>query len=129
LGQYRANLLTLIQLARQHNVRPIFITQPAIYQENLPAEAEALLWLGEYDGDPEGGYYSVSVLQQTLTMFNQEMLATCEENAIECIDVAVEMNGETDYFFDDVHFNELGARRVGEIVTQYLSSHLPFVSS
>ncbi len=100
-------------------MRLILTTQPAIYSDHLSAEAEQLLWLGTRN--PDGQYrYSVDVLTQALGLFNEKLLQVCRATNTECVDLAAVMNGNEHYFYDDVHFNELGAHTVAELLASYL---------
>lgn len=119
LDQYERNLMALIEAARAQQVRLLLTTQPAIYSDHLSAEAMQLLWLGTRN--PDGQYrYSVDVLMQALGLFNEKLLQVCRATDTECVDLAGTMNGDERYFYDDVHFNEPGARAVARLLADYL---------
>lgn len=124
LDEYARNLNTIIDLARQRSVRVIFVTQPSMWRPGLPPELSDLLWMGGVgDFQEEGGkeYYSVEALAKGMELYNETLLKTCRERGAECVDAAALMPKDTGSFYDDVHLNESGARRLAEILTEYLT--------
>lgn len=124
LNEYEQNLKIMIREADTQNVRLIFVTQPVIYQDNLSPEIDALLW-GFYVGKGRGRYDPAD-LRDAMDTFNLRLLEVCETEQIECIDIAASMNGNPDYFVDDMHFNELGSAKVASLIAEYLAQHPPF---
>jgi lysophospholipase L1-like esterase len=62
----------------------------------------------------------VDVLARALNLFNKKLLQVCRATDSECVDLAAAMNGDERYFYDDVHFNEPGARVVAALLADYL---------
>lgn len=116
LDQYGRNLSTLIAEARRQDLRLVLATQPAIYSDELSPEAADLLWFGMQAGGERR--YSVDVMMTALNLFNARLLATCRAGGAVCVDLAAEMSGVERYFYDDVHFNEAGARAVAEVLAR-----------
>jgi lysophospholipase L1-like esterase len=129
LDEYARNLTQIIAVAKEKSVRLIFITQPSMWKPRLPDNLEALLWLGGVGdfqkelGDP---YFSAAALEKGMKAYNNTLLRVCRERQIECIDLAPTLEKDTTVFFDDVHFNEVGARKVAGAVSQYLLERSPF---
>ena len=121
LRQYRQNLRTAIHLARQQNVRLILVTQPVVWHEEISPQMIDLLWFG-HRGELENpnGRYAIPDLLWAITQFNQTLLDVCGRTQTECVDLAFVMNGHEPYFYDDVHFNEAGARAVADHLANYL---------
>jgi lysophospholipase L1-like esterase len=124
LTQYKENLLRLVALAKEQDIRLLFATQPAIWHENISPEMVRLLWFG-YRGDPENpnGRYAPQDLQAGMDQFNHLLLEVCREQGVECIDLAAEMTGHESYFYDDVHFNEAGSEKVAAILADYIQKN------
>jgi lysophospholipase L1-like esterase len=123
LAHYRENLNRIVDLARASGVRPLLLTQPAIWRHGLPRDAEDRLWAGgpPLDRLQEGGeYLTVRALAEGMASFNEAMLAVCVERGIECIDTASQLPKESDMFTDDMHYTEVGSRRMAEIVAGHL---------
>ncbi len=121
LEQYEKNLITLINTAREQNIRLIMTTQPVIYSDTISPQAESLLWMAYYGHIEDAiGRYSPKILRDAMDQFNNRLLSVCDIYNIECIDLATEMNGNELFFYDDVHFNERGASKVAELVANYL---------
>jgi lysophospholipase L1-like esterase len=129
LDFYEHNLIALIREARRQRVRLILATQPSIWHEPMSEESKRLLWMGVEGrwGEPEARF-SVDVLMRGMALVNQRLLEVCAEQQVECVDLAGAMNGQEDFFFDDVHFTELGSRRVADLVVDYLAQRPPFAS-
>jgi lysophospholipase L1-like esterase len=121
LRRYRADLLTLVELARERKVRLVLATQPVVWSGSLSARADSLLWMGLY-GNYEGvkGRYTPEVLAEGMERYNAVVREVCASTGTECVDLAARMNGDERYFFDDVHFTELGARTVARIFAEHM---------
>jgi lysophospholipase L1-like esterase len=119
LQVYERNLITIIETAQTQGIRLILATQPVIWHADLSPEAENLLWFGLN----RTGRYTVDGLRQGMDVYNQRLLDVCQRYAVECIDLANTLSGHESYFYDDVHFNEAGARAVAEVMAAYLVSH------
>jgi lysophospholipase L1-like esterase len=128
LDTYAGNVHALIDIAARRSVRPIFMTQPSLWRPDLPERLEALLWMGgigdfmRYAGK---AYYSAEALQNGMAAYNETLLRVCEERRIECVDLASLLDKDTTVFYDDMHFNEAGARKVAELLAQYLVARPP----
>ena len=59
-------------------------------------------------------------------MYNETLLTVCRNRRIECIDLESSLPKDTTVFYDDVHFNVSGSRKVAEIVSNYLLGTSPF---
>jgi len=53
-------------------------------------------------------------------------LRICQERRVECLDLAPLLEKDTTVFYDDVHFNESGARKVAQAVSRYVLEREPF---
>src|SRR5262249_36902359 len=123
LEEYARNINLIIDLAQEESIRMIFMTQPTMWRAGLPQNLDALLWLGGVgDFQKESGkpYYSVTALAQAMKAYNDTLLRVCRERRIDCLDLASNLEKDTTVFYDDVHFNESGARKVAEVLSRYI---------
>ncbi len=58
--------------------------------------------------------------------YNRELLDLCEQDNLECLDLAPSVPKDVSSFYDDVHFNEGGALAVADLIVDYLMSTAPF---
>jgi lysophospholipase L1-like esterase len=126
LREYAQNINSIIDLAQRQHVRLIFVTQPALWDVSLPKNLNDLLWLGGVGNfQTEGGkqYYSVAALSKAMAAYNSTLVETCRQRQVECFDLAPLLPRDTSVFYDDVHFNENGARSVAAALTNYLLEH------
>ncbi len=125
LTEFEQNLTDIANITSEKSVRLVLMTQPTMWQENLPSELERLLWfggIGDFMNTPNQSYYSVEALEEGITKYNEVTLKLCSENEhIECIDLASKLPKDTSVFYDDVHFNEQGAELVANIVFEFLN--------
>lgn len=123
LERYEANLRKLAATSRSLGVGLVLVTQPVLWAEELSPAAERLLWLGYYgEREAPAGRYRPAVLLEGMTRFNERLLSVCREQELFCFDLASEMSGNESFFFDDVHFTELGSARAASLLADYLSS-------
>jgi lysophospholipase L1-like esterase len=123
LTEFRRNLNTIVDIAAAHSVRLIFLTQPTIFREDLPARETDMLITGRVAHPQSKGsteYYSVRVLAGAMARYNHVTLEVCRTRGVECIDLAAKLPKDLSVFYDDEHFNDRGARMVAEIVSDHL---------
>jgi lysophospholipase L1-like esterase len=116
LDQYGDRITRMIALCKSAGVRPVFLTQPTVMSEHTPPEVTALFWSGD---DGHGKYFNVGPLKKGLDEYNQKLKQVCIREDVLCIDVT-SINHRTDFFYDEYHFNEAGARAVAELVAKGL---------
>jgi lysophospholipase L1-like esterase len=123
LGEFQRNLNTLVDLAAARGVRLVFMTQPFLWRDTLTPRETDLLLTGRVAPTPgEKGmrYYTVRALMEGMGRYNQTTLEVCRARGIECLDLATRVPRNLDNFFDDVHFNDGGAKTVARIVGEAL---------
>ncbi len=124
LEEYRRNLETMADLADRQSIRLILITQPTMWKADLTEQERDLLWMG-WTGPSQSAratrYYSVEAMEKAMNRYNDTLLSVCEARKLTCIDLARQLPKDTTVFYDDVHFNESGARQVAAIITNHLS--------
>ena len=108
----------------------LFLTQPSIYRDDLTNRERALLWFGWVGRNYNPiGYVTVEELARALPAFNQALLDVCQQDLLECYDLAADIPKDTSAFLDDVHFNENGARIVAESLAGYILTTPPFADN
>jgi hypothetical protein len=121
LAEYNRNINRIIEIANENAVELILVTQPFMWGREISKKEEDLLWFGEIGKFTQGEsdtYYSVSALADGMNRYNAELLSICEDRGIVCIDLASMLPKGTVSFYDDVHFNEPGARSVATILAE-----------
>jgi lysophospholipase L1-like esterase len=124
LNEYANNINTIVDLSEENGIRLISMTQPAMWKSGLSKDLQALLWLGgigDFQKKSGKAYYSVEALEKGLKFYNDILLRISQKRDVECINLASMLKKDTTVFYDDVHFNESGARQVAEILSDYIS--------
>ncbi len=124
LEEYSHNLNTIVDIAQAHKVRLILMTQPTMWRSDLTQAEKDLLWFGH--GPRREFFYSIEALMEGMAAYNKQLLEVCRQRQVECIDLTPALPKDTTIFYDDVHFNENGARQVARIVADYMRQHPPF---
>lgn len=134
IDEYIGNIRELAKLSRARSVRLIVMTQPTMWKPGLSQDLESLLWLGgvgDFQTRSSQPYYSVEALSEAITRYNDALLNLCSAERLECIDLSG-LEKDTSVFYDDVHFNEVGAGKVASILSNYLQSiplDIPIIQS
>ena len=121
--EYKKNLNLILDLLHEKETKPILLTQPALWKQNLDVEEEKLLWLGgigDYQNRSVGKYYSAKSLRTGLDMFNSALLEVCAKRKIQCIDIDPILGKNKHFFFDGIHFNEAGAFEAGDYIANQI---------
>lgn len=102
------------------------MTQPFLWRSTLSTPDQRLLWFGWVGfWEHPKGFASPADLALAMDAYNRTLLDVCHRDGLECYDLAQDIPKDTSAFFDDVHFNEGGARLVARSLTQYLLSKPP----
>lgn len=129
LEEYAKNINKIIDVAQERSVRLILMTQPTMWKAGLPKNLDSLLWLGgigDFQREIGKPYYSGAALEKGMKAYNDTLSRISQERRIEYIDLAAILEKDATVFYDDTHFNENGARKVAEAVSQYLLKQDPF---
>jgi lysophospholipase L1-like esterase len=116
LDQYADRITRLVKLCQAAGVRPVFVTQPTLMSDDAPVEVTQMFWGGD---DGQGGYFQVEKLGKGLQQYNRRLENVCEREHVLCIDLAT-VNHHAEFFYDEYHFNEVGARAVAGLVAEGL---------
>lgn len=131
LEDYGRNINRIIDVAQQKSVRVIFMTQPTMWRPGLPKELASLLWfggIGDFQAETGKPYYSAEALADGMRKYNELLLSICRQRNVECVDLSG-MEKDTTVFYDDVHFNEGGARETASILATHVLNLPPFSDS
>lgn len=117
LERFADRVEAIATVLRERGVRPIFVTQPVRWAAGQSPELEASYWFGWL---PDGAYLSTASLRELMERYNARTRERCAALGVPCVDLD-ELNGGSEWFFDDCHFTEAGAREVARRVAVALS--------
>ena len=118
LPEYRQNVNKLIDLAQEMGSKIVFLTQPSLFDDTpYWSGIEANISWAKSDAL----YFSGATYWKMLTIYNQELLAICQARGVPCLDLSSQIPHNLDMFYDSVHFTDAGAKRVGELVAQFIT--------
>ncbi len=125
LDDFIKYLEEIIFIAKGHGVELILMTEPTIYQENLPPEIDEKLWMGwlDLEGNTDLNL-SNEFLFQGMRQFNDAVRSLSQRYGVGLIDLEKEIPKTLDTFYDDAHFTPLGAQRAAEVIAAYLVGRL-----
>ena len=119
LDAYANRARAIVRGCRQRGVRPIFTSQPTLWRRDLTPALQRLLWFGEMS---DGRYLSVAELRAGMDQYNAAVRSVCAEMNVDFVDLA-EMDGREEFFYDDCHYTEAGARKLASILAHWLPEH------
>lgn len=129
VGEYARNLARMDDVARRAGTDLVLVTQPSIWRDDLPRDVDALLWVGgkgDFMNTRVDEYYTVPALRDGLELYNAATRRVAAERGLVCIDLAAQLPKDLTVFYDDVHFNESGARQVADRLADALVALPPF---
>jgi len=106
---YRERLRQLADACRAGGMEPLFMTQPTAY---VTAPKNAAQVSAQH------------VYRAVLDAYNTALLEVAKEQGVCAIDLAPELSGEAEAFYDMGHFTNQGAERVAEIAARELGKFL-----
>jgi len=120
LNEYERNLDLIYEEAMRQHLSVTFINQAAIYSDTLNPYENGLLWMGgigQYQLEGGHAYYTTKALQRGLSLYNERLAMFCSHRNIRCVDIDSYLPRDTSVFYDDCHFNENGARVLGNYLS------------
>jgi lysophospholipase L1-like esterase len=119
LPEFEKNIKEIIKIGRQYNIRMIFFTQPTLFEDTgywSNVESRTAWAKSKY-------YISAKTYARMLDKFNKKLLKICDEEQVECSDLASRIPRSREYFYDDVHFTEKGSLLMAEEIYKYISTN------
>lgn len=122
LDEYERNVVSILEANQTRGVRSVLVTQPVLWDPELPEDLQHLLWAGGVQSIFGEGllYYSVEALSEAMNEYNDRLRKIASDRNLDLIDLAAEVPKDTTIFYDDCHFNENGARVVADKLATYL---------
>jgi hypothetical protein len=138
LDEYERNLTMMVEEARRRSVSLILLTQPTFWKQAMAPEEEKLIWMGYSPTKPgrvvswpwwevrDTHMYTTGALARGMAAYNQRLLDTCAKLGGECFDLAERVPRTTEVFFDDMHYTNVGSKRVASELVAFLKTRDPF---
>jgi len=122
LDDYEKIIERVIELSKERDSSIIYLTQPYLYKENMTSEEDASLWMTYDFGDI---YYPTETMIYSMEEFNNRLLEVCEDNKdVFCMDLEKKVPKSFDYMYDDMHFNENGAKFVAKEISSFMKENM-----
>lgn len=125
LKDYAANIKQVCDYAKESGQRIMFIDQPCMWSDSMDENASSLLCAGAKGDRKQGNnYYAAEALQAGLKKFNEKLREVAEANGAAFYSIADSLPKTPEVFYDDMHFNESGARKVAELIAPAVKKEL-----
>ncbi len=118
LAGYKQRIRQLVQGTREAGIRPVLVTQPALYGDAV--DDQTGVDLGKIAVADVNG----STKWQILELYNDATRKVAAEENVPVIDLAAQLSKSSRFFYDFHHFSNEGARSVGHIVADGLRPYL-----
>ncbi len=115
LPYYRRRLEALIDFCKNNNIKPIFITQPLVYGDQIDPTTGVNL------GKLKVGEQNSLQIWLVLEMYNDITRVLARKERIPLVDLALKMPKDTRYYYDYMHYTNEGAARIASILTEELT--------
>jgi lysophospholipase L1-like esterase len=120
LEGYSIRLKNLIKISRENNIRPVLITQPALYGNEIDDITK--VDLGKIAVEGANGKIAWKIFE----LYNDITREVGRAQKVLVIDLAKEMPKSSRYYYDYYHFTNTGTEKVAEIIHNKLQ---PFLES
>ena len=106
LNAYLNYLKTIAGVARSHGIKLVLMTQPATW--NGPGNSNLQEW--QWLLCRSGTRYRAEFMDEALTALNDQTRQVALEYSLPLYDLAKTIPKSSEFFYDDVHFNDRGAQ-------------------
>lgn len=113
---YAKQLDAIAAECRSQRLVCVFVTQANAYREGADAEIRKRFWM-----TPPYEPYTLSFedMQRIAEVYNRRLTAAAPQGTSVC-DIVAAIPPSIEYFYDELHFNEEGSRRVAKLLAQCL---------
>jgi len=115
-GAFANNLRTIIGAAKAHGIQMVLMTQQTTWNSTVDPNVRNWQWILYRNGVT----YREDFMNEALESLNDQTRQISSENSIPLYDLARSMPKSLEFFYDDVHFNENGARVAGSQLASLL---------
>ena len=117
LPYYRRRLEALIDFCKKNKIKPILMTQPLVYGDlNDPTTGVNL-------GKLKVGDQNSLQIWLVLEMYNDITRVLARKERIPLVDLAQKMPKDTLYYYDYMHYTDLGSEKLAKIISEELTSY------
>ena len=115
MPEYANRLDEISELCHQHKIQCAFITQPSGYQKAASSEFKAGFWM-----TPPNEIYTLDFdsMVHISTLYNKYLKKFAAKRGHLLCDAADKLSPNYESFYDDCHFNVVGAAKMGEVVSK-----------
>ncbi|MBD3369035.1 hypothetical protein GF402_01575 [Candidatus Fermentibacteria bacterium] len=114
---YRDRIRRLIRTCREIGVRPVFVTQPTLYEDTPYWRSVSATSHWDAIDEPT---FSAATYWLALQTLNADLIEVCTEEGVPCFDLASVMPHDSHYFYDAIHLTEEGADMIGTLVAEFM---------
>lgn len=115
--EYGIRIQKLISICNQERIKPIFLTQPLLFGDAIDPITN--LDLGKFKVYNQTGkeYYA------DIHIFNKTLINVCNTNNVKYVDLAELLPKSSAFFYDDMHFSDMGCKKVAELLYNDLKTY------
>ena len=118
LPPYRQRLVEIIRLSRDHDIEPVFVTQPGLYGPTVDDVTGVDLATIERNGIDGNTAWEI------LELYNGVTREVGGEHGVLVVDLAQRLPKSSRFFYDLVHYTNEGAIEIGRILHEDLCPFL-----
>lgn len=117
LSEYKENLKEIVKAGEASGIKMLFLTQPSLFEDTdyWSSIEGKTAWIKD-----ERFYISARTYAKMLNKFNDKTLEVCQEEGVDCLDLANKIPHSQEYFYDAFHFNERGSQLVAKEINKYI---------
>lgn len=116
---YEVRLRRLLKVTEENHILPVLLTQPVVYGQGIDdvtgVDLGKITVANEMNGE---------IGWKVLELYNDVTRRVGAEEGLLVIDTAREMPKSSRYYYDLMHFSDLGGEEFGKIVAHHLSPYL-----
>lgn len=117
LKGYQTRLQEIITLCKTNGIQPVLLTQPSLYGSFIDSTTGIKMDTKYYSTD--GNIKNNLLQEQVLEEYNNVVRSFASQATV--IDLSKLMPKNTAYYYDFIHFNKAGAKKVAELLSTELN--------
>ncbi|BBM84213.1 SGNH/GDSL hydrolase family protein [Candidatus Uabimicrobium amorphum] len=117
IKEFRETTIEFIKICQQNNIQVILLSQPVMYKENLEEK-----YIDRYILRSKKAVFvpTPRLYHEIAGAFAREIEKIATQKQVHYINLYAQLSSEFECYYDQYHFNEYGAKRIAEIISNYI---------
>ncbi len=124
LKAYTNNLNTIIELAENDSTQIVLMTEPSLLKSNMTADEISAVGMLKVEAINDTMVWGIETVRNGMEQYNNALKKIARQHNLFLIDLDKEIPKSLEYFYDEVHYNDITFPIIAQFVAKELNNFL-----